>query len=271
MPVPSNFLSIQSVPRSGSSWLGQIFRSSERVAFRFQPLFSYAFKGQLDVNSTREEIRGFFEDIYRTTDAFVLQRDRAIHVDYPEVTERQDVTHLVMKEVRYNNLVRNMVEQVPEIKIIGLVRHPCAVIDSWINAPREFKPEWKVEEEWRSGAKKNLGRPEEAFGFDKWKEVAELFTDLEASHPKQVKVLRYADLNADPITVVKDLFRFCDLEFGSSVEDFIHQSRSKEGADANSVYRKVREDIAWKERLPLYIAATIHHEIGSGALSRFLV
>ena len=32
------------VPRSGTSWFGELFNSSPRVAYRFQPLFSYAFK-----------------------------------------------------------------------------------------------------------------------------------------------------------------------------------------------------------------------------------
>ncbi|MBK8532050.1 MAG: sulfotransferase [Flavobacteriales bacterium] len=267
----NQLVSIQSVPRSGSSWLGQIFRSSDQVAFRFQPLFSYAFKGRLDPHSSREEILEFFEDIHRTDDDFVLQRDAAIHVDYPAVQEPATASHVVMKEVRYNNIVRNLMEQVPEIKVIGLVRHPCAVIDSWIHAPREFDPQWSIAEEWRLGAKKNQGRPEEFFGFDKWKEVAQLFVDPENSHPEQMQVVRYADLNADPAARVRNMFEFCGLEFGSSTKEFIHQSRSKEGTDVNSIYRKVREDIAWKDRLPEHIAATIHNEIGSGALARFLV
>jgi hypothetical protein len=264
-------VSIQSVPRSGSSWLGQIFRSSPQVAFRFQPLFSYAFKGRLNERSTRDEIQGFFQDIKGTKDDFVLQKVESIHVDYPMWDETIEATHIVMKEVRYNNVVRNMVEQLPELKVIGLVRHPCAVLDSWIHAPREFKPEWSVEEQWRSGALKNQGRPEEFFGYNKWKEVAELFLELEAVRPDQVKVVRYADLNADPFMTVNELFAHCGLEYGPETESFIQASRSKEGSDANSIFRKVRPDTAWVDRLPKNIADAIQTEIGNGPLSRFLV
>lgn len=49
-------IAIFGVPRSGTSWLGQLFNSSERVAYRYQPLFSYAFKGRLNENSTLDEI-----------------------------------------------------------------------------------------------------------------------------------------------------------------------------------------------------------------------
>lgn len=263
-------VTIQSVPRSGSSWLGQIFKSSPHVEFRFQPLFSYAFKGAVRTDSTRAEILDFFEGILRTTDDFILQRDD-YHVEYPDLADRAAVTHLVMKEVRYNHVVRQMLQQLPELKLVGLVRHPCAVLDSWIHAPREFKPEWSVEGQWRSGALKNQGRPEEFFGFDKWKEVAQLFVDLEREHPSQVKVVRYADLNTDPFTTVKDLFAFCGLEYAQETEAFIRQSRSKQGTDANSVYRLVRPDLAWQGRLPEGVVREIMDELKEHPLSRFLV
>lgn len=263
-------VTIQGVPRSGTSWLAQIFKSSPAVALRFQPLFSYAFKSRLSPQSTREECLQFFSDIRHTKDAFVLQLDPNIHVDYPTFTESEAPTHLVMKEVRYNHILPSLMAVLPEIKVVGLVRHPCAVMDSWIHAPREFKPEWNVQEQWRSGALKNQGRPEECFGFDKWKEVALLFTELEKRHPDRMKVVRYADLNADPMGTTKDLFTFCDLEFGPSTEDFIRTSRSADGGDANSVYRKARPDEAWKSRLPTSIADTILGELTGSPLERFL-
>lgn len=263
-------VTIQGVPRSGTSWLGQIFKSSPAVALRFQPLFSYAFKNRLSPNSTREECLRFFGDILRTKDPFVLQMDPNIHVDYPTFTESEAPTHLVMKEVRYNHILPNLMTVLPEIKVVGLVRHPCAVIDSWIHAPREFKPEWSVQEQWRSGALKNQGRSEECFGFDKWKEVALLFTELEKRHPDRMKVVRYADLNADPMATVQDLFRFCDLEFGPSTDAFIHSSRSTDGNDDNSVYRRARADIAWQKRLPANISKAILGELNGSVLARFV-
>ncbi|MCO5273467.1 MAG: sulfotransferase [Flavobacteriales bacterium] len=263
-------LTIQSVPRSGSSWLGQIFKSSPEVAFRFQPLFSYAFKDRLTPQSTREECLRFFEEIRFTRDPFVLQRDPNIHVDYPSFAESTEPTHVVMKEVRYNHILPNLMAVLPEIRVVGLVRHPCAVIDSWIHAPREFKPEWSVQEQWRSGALKNQGRPEEFFGFDKWKEVALLFLQLQQQYPDRMKVVRYADLNDDPVATAHDLFRFCALEFGPSTEAFITSSRSADGNDANSVYRKVRADEAWQGRLDKTIATTILNELANGPLARFL-
>jgi hypothetical protein len=262
-------VTIQSVPRSGSSWLGQIFKSSPFVEFRFQPLFSYAFKGAVGPDSKRAEMLSFFKGILDTQDDFVLQRTE-VHVEYPVLSQRADVTHLVMKEVRYNHVVRHMLEQLPELKLVGLVRHPCAVLDSWIHAPREFKPEWSLEEQWRSGALKNQGRPEEFFGFDKWKEVAALFLELEQEFPGRVYVVRYTDLNDDTEAAVRALFDFCGLPYGPETDAFINASKSKQGSDANSVYRLARKDDAWKGRLPASISETVQQELKGTSLECFL-
>lgn len=240
------------------------------MAFRFQPLFSYAFKDRLNENSDRDDILQFFQDIKSTKDQFVLQQVKNIHVDYPDQPESGDPTHIVMKEVRYHNLVRRMVSEVPELKIIGLVRHPCAVIDSWIRAPREFKPDWDVRKEWRTGESKNQGRPEEFYGFDKWKEVAQLFIDLERERPEQVRVVRYAHLNNEPYRVARELFDFAELSYTASTEAFIADSRSRSGSDANSVYREERPDTAWIGRLPEYIGDTILQELAGTELEQFL-
>ena len=58
------YVAIHSVPRSGSTWLGQIFNSHPKVNFRYQPLFSYAFKDYLNEASSSEDIEAFFKNIY---------------------------------------------------------------------------------------------------------------------------------------------------------------------------------------------------------------
>ena len=68
-------IAIHSAPRSGSSWLGSIFDSHPEVAYRFQPLFSYTHKDQLNESSSLNEINDFFEDILKSKDEFILQKE----------------------------------------------------------------------------------------------------------------------------------------------------------------------------------------------------
>ncbi|MBK9176767.1 MAG: sulfotransferase [Flavobacteriales bacterium] len=266
-----DLIGIHGVPRSGTSWLAQIFRSSPSVLLRFQPLFSYAFKDRLSADSGRVEILRFFEELRDTKDSFVLQKDPNIHVEYPEFEEHAAATHLVYKEVRYNHILRNLTAQVPELKLIGLVRHPCAVIDSWVNAPREFKPEWSVEEQWRSGALKNQGRPEECFRFDKWEGGGGVVRPIGAAVPQADEGGALRRTEPRPGRRDQDLFHLLAHYQRSTTEQFIHSSRSKQGSDANSIYRKIRPDTAWESRLPKAIADTILTEIADSALARFLI
>lgn len=270
MHPPRQFVAIQSAPRSGSSWLGQIFKSSPQVEFRYQPLFSYAFKGYLGAQSTRQQILDFTKAIHLSQDDYIHQRIKEVYVEYPVFGERKDPTHLVWKEVRYHHILENLMTQVPELRMIGLVRHPCAVIDSWLHSPREFKEGWDVAVEWRDAPRKNLGKPEEFNGFVKWMELAALFLRLEQAYPDRFRLVRYADLNAAPVEVTKGLFEFCGLRCESATIDFILQSRSKEGSDANSVYRKARPDDRWQQRLPRSIAEEIVSEASEAGFARFL-
>lgn len=47
------------VPRSGTSWLSQIFNSHPSIVMRFQPLFSFGHKGRLSENSSESDIALF--------------------------------------------------------------------------------------------------------------------------------------------------------------------------------------------------------------------
>ena len=68
-------IAIHSVPRSGSTWLGNIFNSHPNVSFKYQPLFSYAFKDYLGSESDLEKINRFFKEIMKSDDDFINQKE----------------------------------------------------------------------------------------------------------------------------------------------------------------------------------------------------
>lgn len=263
-------IAIHGVPRSGTSWLGEIFKSTPQVAYRYQPLFSHAFKGRLTPASTAQEIEAFFDELWRTDDAFVLQRDPEIHPDHAAGHPVEGATHLVYKEVRYHHVVENLLERSPRATLVAIIRDPRAVIDSWHRAPKEFGRSWDLGSEWRTGAKKNLGRPEEYYGYDRWKEAAALFHRLRDRWPQRVSLVRYAELNAEPVRVARDLFAAHGLQWCAHAERFIAESRSREGGHAYSVFRKPRPDSAWRGRLPEAIAQAIADDLRGTALAYLL-
>lgn len=270
MSFPQNIIGIHGVPRSGTSWLGQIFNSSPNVAFRFQPLFSYAFKDRLNQFSSTAEIKKFFKDIYLSQDDFLLQKDKIALGAYPDFSKSQVATHLVFKHVRYHHLIENLLIKVPTIKIIGIVRHPCAVINSWLQAPKEFKIEWDQLHEWRYAQSKNQNRIEEFYGFERWKEVAEMFLKLAEKYPHQFVLIKYAELNEFPMETVKKLFEFCQLILSEQTIKFIEESTQNDHDDTYAVYRSNRQDNKWQTELNQTIKETIIKEIQKTRLKTFL-
>lgn len=232
------YIALHSVPRSGSSWLGEIINSSPNIKYAFQPLFSYAFKGQLTNTSSVSEIETFYDQLKRNNDEFVCQTAARASSTKPTFA-KANITHIAYKEVRYHYVLANLLQQIPEQKVIGLVRHPLAVLSSWKAAPREFRTDlgWSFEQEWREAKLKNQDKPEEYFGFNKWKEVALLYKALEAQFPDQFKLVHYSNLLADTMLESKSIFEFLDLEFSQQSSDFICSANSNEVADTYSVFR----------------------------------
>jgi len=242
-------------PRSGTSWLGQIFNSSPAVAYRFQPLFSFALKGRLSGSNSPEQIQEFNNDLLITKDDFILQKK---NINGNEIADfpKKSISHLVWKEVRYHYIIKNLLNN-SSTKIVGIVRHPCAVINSWLQAPKEFSSSWNPKEEWRNAEKKNAGKLEEYNGYEKWKELAFLYKQLASEFPNKFYIIKYEDLNTKSEFEVRKLFDFVNLEWNKQTEDFIRMSKETNSDDPYGVYRANQENYKWKNELDLEIAGAI--------------
>lgn len=256
-------IAIHSVPRSGSSWLGSIFDSSPNVAYRYQPLFSYSHKSELNQHSSKKDIERFFQNILNTEDEFVLQKKAILNKNVPSFPKKK-MTHIVYKEVRYHHILKNLLEKDKEIRVIGLVRNPYAVINSWLQAPKEFKKElgWKIDEEWKYAPKKNLNKEEEFNGFEKWKEVTSLFEELNEQYPDNFILVKYIDLLNNTEETIHSIFESCKLKVEPQTIEFLNRSKTIDKSNnAYSVYRKKNNDDMWKSQLNREIINEIYKEI----------
>ena len=265
----SKKIAIFGVPRSGTSWLSQIFYSHPDVAMRYQPLFSYSHKGRLNENSGSEEINSFFNEILNSDDPFVLMKSE-IHRNYPVFNKSAMPTHIAFKETRYLNVIGNLLRRSEDIRIIGIVRNPLANIASWIRAPREFDPTWDVLKEWRYAGLKNQGKSEEFYGFEKWKQVALNFLRYKQNFPELFFLVSYLDLNQNPLSTVEKLFAFCNLKPDRQVETFIKESQFRHDSDPYSVFRGNASDQKWRNILPRKISDSIIAELTGTELEQFL-
>lgn len=266
-------IAIHSVPRSGSSWLGAILDSSEDVVYKFQPLFSYAFKSAISDVSSEEEIALFFEKLFTTKDDFLDQiekKDRGIVPTF----NKTDPRIIVYKEVRYHYILENLLEKDPNTFVIGLIRNPFSVLNSWYNAPREFRKDlgWNFEEEWRFAPQKNLNKREEYNGYEKWKEVAQLFNSLKIKFPSTFYLLRYEDLLLNTQGEVRKMFEFLDLDFGDQTKEFLSNSMQRKDNDPYSVYKvkNAKKENNVKFNLPENVIKKIEYDLKGTELESYL-
>ena len=267
MPI----VSIHGVPRSGTSWLGQIFNSHPDVAYRFQPLFAYRFKDLIDIDSSQAKTDSFFDALYKVTDDdFILNKQEVDTRLYPVFIKKKNPEFLVMKMVRYHHLIEKFIKSTHNIKIIGIVRNPCAVINSWLQAPKEFKKEWDSLEEWRYASKKNLNRIEEYNGFEKWKEASVMFLELQEKYPSKFYLLQYEELVDNPLLETEKLFSYVSLNMHSQVAEFIEQSQRQENQDPYAVFKKPGVKDRWKSELNNNISDEIIKAIKGTRLEIFI-
>jgi hypothetical protein len=248
------YVALFGVPRSGTSWIGQIFNSSPKVAYRYQPIFAYSFNGFIDTHSSSKDITQFYQKLLTTNDPFVCQLRNISGNETPQFA-KQEITHLVWKEVRYLNIIKILIQR-SATRVIGIVRHPCGVINSWVNAPREFKSSWDILEEWRFADKKNSGE-HEFYGYERWLKATNLFLNLENNYPDQFKIIVYEDLINNLFPKIKLLFEYAGLEVTEQTEEFLFRSTSVTSNDPYGVYKKNKSGYEWKNQLNATIIENI--------------
>jgi hypothetical protein len=273
-------LALHSVPRSGSSWLGEILNSHPDVCYRFQPLFSYAYKSALSQVSDCEQVRNFFTDIADSDDDFILlKNDREAGIK-PVFEKNSTASLIAYKEVRYHYILENALKRVPELKLVGLIRCPLAVLYSFLRSPREFRLDlgWDFESEWRFAQSKNLDLNENYFGYEKWKEVAFMFLRLKELYPDRTHLVNYNELISDSYIQTKALFRFLKLPLHNQTKVFLGQNERScstkvtlsDAEDIYSVYNNRIEDDGWRGKLPNAIVEYIIDDLKGTPLTEFL-
>ena len=265
-----NIIWLNGMPRSGTSWLSQIYDSHPDVNFKLSPLFSYQFKNVVNESSTIAEWNSFLDDVYQSDDLFINQVERRKRGEYPEFEEKFETPqNLVIKDTRYHNLTYRILELFPDIKIIHIVRNPCGAINSWLKAPREFPANADIFENWKTGAIRKTA-PEEFWGFDDWKKITAMYIELENRFPNTVFVVKYEDLVNNPVDVTKKMFEFSGLIIHKQTISFLELSHKINLNSEYAVFKDKSVKNNWKKELPDEIQGTIFHELRGTNLERFL-
>ena len=259
---------IGGVARSGTSWIGQVLNSAPNVRFRFQPMFSYEFRGRVNEDSSNETYQQFYNDLYNSETDFLTQIDKVEKGIYPKF-EKEKETILAFKENRYQSLIEPMLRKSSNLFFIGIIRNPNATLYSWMQNEKEFPKGSDIIKEWRFANCKNKGN-EDYFGYFKWKEVANLYLDLEQKYKNKVLIIHYDKFIQNTVEQVKILFDKFQIPITSQSLDFL--KKSQKGSDSNyySVYKGNTSKSKWQSDFPEYITQQIEADLKGSRLEKFL-
>ena len=237
------------------------------------PLFSYRFKNYLNERSTPGECRQFIHEVYHClNDEFMEQLKMKESGHYPTFEDKNGKpSHLALKHTRYHNLTPMLLENIPGIKLIHIVRNPCASIYSWISTAREFPENDDPLEFWRNGKNRKTSE-EEFWGFDDWVKLTRYYLELQKEHPEQVLVVSYETLVNEPVSKTKEMFSFCNMNsLPSQTEKFLQDSLNSSSDNKYSVFRGQNEVLdKWKAKLPETIKDEIYTELKHTPLEVYL-
>ena len=265
-----NLLAIHGMPRSGTTWLGSIFDSSPESRYLLQPLFSLDMKGMITEKATKAEIEFFKTKLMDTRDPFATQTatERA---KLKESFNKNSPTFLCYKETRYHSVLRNLLLKDDKATALLIIRDPVEAIESWYNAPKEFNPQWSIQDEWYFARKKRMGAESEYYGLESWIETTTLFENLEQLFQNRVRILRYEHLIENPMSEMQSVFEFFNhLMFPQTIDFISRSSLSRVSTNPYSTFFKGRKSLKKYRPLPQDISNNIIHMVQKSGLEKYL-
>ncbi|SLN53509.1 Sulfotransferase domain protein [Roseovarius litorisediminis] len=258
------------MPRSGTTWLSQIFESAPDFLVRLSPPYAYDFRGRLTETSGLADWQEVLQGVISSQDKFVTQnwrRETGELVSFEKKPEQ--VTRLAVKDTRFHGLYQSAMSVLPKAKIIYIVRHPAAALWSWRNC-KEFPSGADFRQEWRNAPCRKQEGPQEYWGFNDWVRLTTEYIQLAKEDPVRYQVIRYEDLIADACAVTQGMLTFCGSKLSDPTIEFIKKSQTKFDPRPYSVFKgKVRDD-QWREHFPPDILAEIQMALNGTKLEAFL-
>ena len=258
------------MPRSGTTWLSQIFESSPDFIVRLSPNYSWPLKNHLNLSSSREEWISSFSAALTTDDEFMTHNFRRVTGELTTFSPRsmQTVKRLAIKDTRFHDLYQRCMELFSEAQTIYLVRHPGGVLNSWWRS-KEFPATASFADEWRGGACRKIEGPGEYWGFDDWCSLTAHYSTLEKQAPERFRVCRYEELVRNPAQVSSELFEFAGCTLHPDTRAFLRDSQSRHDDRTYAVFKNPSVADRWRSELPEDVQETIRAELAGTPLEEF--
>ena len=173
--------------------------------------------------------------------------------------------------MRYHYLLPYLLKQIDDLKVCAIIRNPCATINSWRKAPKEFREvDGNFIEQWYFAQQRDRFKPGEYFGFHKWKEAVMIFLTIKKWYPEKVHIISYEDLHRNTLEEVRKLFSFASLSMTEQTTNFLDKSLEEHSNNEYSVFKGKKRTDDWKNELDQEIIDRVRYELKATPFEKFL-
>jgi hypothetical protein len=203
--------------RSGTTWLAEMMAYQLKARLIFEPFHPGKIKKYQNFNyfqyvrpaAQKPELEEFCNEIFsgRIRNAWI---DRQVNYIFPR--------YRIVKDIRANLLLKWITDRYPQIPVVLLLRHPCAVVSSRLNLNwatdtdiSSFLLQPELIEDFLSDKLefiKSLQTPEEKHAAI-W--CLSYYVPLKQFSPDQIKSVYYERLCTDHERVLQDIFDYFQL------------------------------------------------------------
>jgi hypothetical protein len=268
--LDSHPLFLLGMPRSGTTWLSQIFEAHSQACLRFSPNYSYPLKNTIDENSTTAQWLAHLKAARLSDDEFMTHAYRRETGELPTWDKQPSQFRLLcIKDTRFHESYLAALNRLPNAKIIYLVRDPRAMIASWVNC-KEFPHGESLEDSWLHGGTRKQDGPGEYWGVADWCNLTGRYQGLATRSPERVMVVRYETLVVNARSVSSSMLNFAGLNMDPQVVRFLETAANQSSHSPYSVYRGRRATSPTADHLPESIADRIVSRVKQFGLDQFL-
>lgn len=259
---------LQSAPRSGSTWFGELINSSPDVIYRYQPIHAWSFPHYLSSNSSSADFNTFYEELTKTQDPYVLQKLGSFGDVRPSFPKNLIPRAVGYKEVHAYEVAIRGLTVVSELCVIFLIRNPLMMLQSWISNPKEFPHGTTLESEWYEAKAKNTEHVANRFGIRHWIESTLAFEAAAKKFPKRTLLVRYENLRVSPVEITAAVHSLLGVKTTNTTSKFAQMSSLGSSRDPYSVYRGMV--VSQYPTLPQTIQEQVVSVVEDAGLARYL-
>lgn len=187
----------------------------------------------------------------------------------PDLANRPDLVQ-VAKCVSGQYQLPSIAARNPNLKVIYIIRHPCGQTFSHMNGLKKgrmhknylpLRPDLERMFDFEKPAEKLVEADFSQLEINAYRWA--VFCDLNyssLSKQKNARVIRYEDICADPVSVFRELFEWCGLDWHPDCARFIKKSTNAK-SDTKGYHTLIRSPTAaankWKSEMPVEERETV--------------